>query len=204
MKRSIKNGILRWISLPTLLLAAVALTDGSHVGALTLFAAFLHECGHLIAARLLRVPTRGLRPDALGVRLDVGGAFLSYGEEWLLCAAGPMTSLLCAAAAAPLWQYANACQVFSVASLVLGLLNLLPISDFDGGRMLRSFCAYAFGPAVARRTLSLTSALFWFLLWAFAVYFLLLAGDGLSLFCFSVGLLWKFFDSRADQMRRAE
>ena len=193
MRNGIKKGILGRISLPMLLLAAVALSDGSGVGALTLFAAFLHECGHLLAARLLGIPICGLRPDALGVRLEVSGGLLSYGDEWLLCAAGPMASLLCAAAVAPLWSVGEAFRIFSAASLVLGLLNLLPICDFDGGRMLRSFCAYAFGPSAARRALAVTSAVFWFLLWAIAVYFLLLAGDGLSLFCFSVGLLWRFF-----------
>ena len=193
MRNGTKKGILGRISLPMLLLAAVALSDGSGVGALTLFAAFLHECGHLLAARLLGIPICGLRPDALGVRLEVSGGLLSYGDEWLLCAAGPMASLLCAAAAAPLWSVGEAFRIFSAASLVLGLLNLLPICDFDGGRMLRSFCAYAFGPSAARRALAVTSAVFWFLLWAIAVYFLLLAGDGLSLFCFSVGLLWRFF-----------
>ena len=197
MKHGIKKGILQRLSLPTLLLGAVALSDGSHVGALTLLAAFLHECGHLLAARLLGIPICGLRPDALGVRLEVSGGLLSYGDEWLLCAAGPTTSLLCAAVTAPLWSIGEVFRIFSSASLVLGLLNLLPISDFDGGRMLRAFCAYAFGLSAARRVLALTSALFWFLLWAIAVYFLLLAGDGLSLFCFSVGLLWKFFDSES-------
>ena len=197
MKRGIKKGILGKFSLPTLLLAAVALSDGSHVGALTLFAAFFHECGHLLAARLLHIPIRGLRPDALGVRLEVSGGLLSYGDEWLLCAAGPIASLLCAAATAPLWSIGETFRIFSSASLVLGLLNLLPISDFDGGRMLRSSCAYAFGITASRRILRLTSACCWFFLWAIAVYFLLLAGDGLSLFCFSVALLWRFFDREA-------
>ena len=183
------------ISLPAILLAAVALTDRSHIGALTLLAAFLHECGHLVAAKWLGIPICGLRSDSLGVRLEVSGGLLSYGDEWLLCAAGPIASLLCAAAAAPFWHVGSEFRVFSAASLVLGLLNLLPISDFDGGRMLRSFCAYTLGVTAARRILAASSALFWFLLWAVAVYFLLLAGDGLSLFCFSVGLLWRFFDA---------
>ena len=181
-----------------LLLAAVALSDGSRIGSLTLLAAFFHECGHLLAARLLGIPICGLRFDALGVRIEVSGGLLSYSDEWLLCAAGPFASLACAAVAAPLWRFGNAFRIFSAASLVLGLLNLLPISDFDGGRMLRAFCAQVFGVRSAGRVLEFTTAACWFFLWAIAVYFLLLAGDGLSLFCFSVGLLWRFFDTRTD------
>ena len=195
MRRGFKKRFFERLSLPTLLLAAVALSDHSFVGVLTLLAALLHECGHLLAARWLGIPIRGLRADSLGVRLEVGGSLLSYGEEWLLCAAGPLASLLCAAAVAPLWRIWEAPRIFSAASLVLGLLNLLPISDFDGGRMLRVLFAYTFGPSVARRVLAVTSAFCWFLVWAIAVYFLLLAGNGLSLFCFSVSLLWRFFDN---------
>ena len=195
MKRGIIKRALERVSLPAILLAAVALTDRSHIGALTLLAAFLHECGHLLAARWLGIPIRSLRLELLGVRLDVSGGLLSYSDEWLLCATGPIVSLLCAAAVAPLWSFGEVFRIFSAASLVLGLLNLLPIGDFDGGRMLRSFCAHFFGVRFAAKILELTSALFWFFLWSVAVYFLLLRGDGLSLFCFSVSLLWRFFDT---------
>jgi hypothetical protein len=70
----------------------------------------------------------------------------------------------------------------------------MPIRTFDGGRMLECFLGRFFGSAVARPVMRATSFVFLFLLWASAVYFLLRVGDGLSLFCFSVGLLLRFFD----------
>ncbi|MBQ8214087.1 MAG: hypothetical protein IJZ80_08770, partial [Clostridia bacterium] len=105
-------------------LGGMILVDRSGVCLITVVAAVLHECGHLLAAKLLRIPPRALHLDLLGARIEVDGYLLSYGEEWVLCAAGPLVSLLAASAAAPLWSAFEAARVFSCASLVLGLLNL--------------------------------------------------------------------------------
>ena len=179
---------------PILLLVVLILTDRMRVVLLTLLAALLHECGHLLAAKLMRIPMRGVRFDLLGVRLEIGGRMLSYGEEWLLAAAGPLTSLLCAAVAALAWRVSLLFQIFSCASVVLGALNLLPIRTFDGGRMLECMLSHFAGARTVRCVMRLCSFLFLFLLWAAAVYFLLRAGDGLSLLCFSMSLLFRFFD----------
>lgn len=181
---------------PAVLIALgfMILTDRSGICLITVAAAFLHECGHLLASRLLRIPPRALRIDLLGARIEVDGYLLSYGEEWLLCAAGPLVSLLSSAVAAPLWGVWEAARVFSCASLVLGLLNLLPIRTFDGGRMLECLLCRFGNERLAQRCMMLCSFLFLFLLWATAVYFLLRAGDGLSLLCFSMSLFLRFFD----------
>lgn len=176
-----------------LLICAVAL-DRTGVSLLTVAAALLHECGHLTAARLLRIRPNEMRLDVLGARLEITGRVLSYGEEWLLAAAGPIASLVGAAVAAPFWSVTPHASVFSCASLVLGVLNLLPIRTFDGGRMLECFCAATMGVRGAQRVLSASSFLFLLLLWIAAVYFLLKAADGLSLFCFSLSLFLRFFD----------
>lgn len=177
-----------------LVLCLMILTDHTGVCLLTVVAASLHECGHLAAARLLGIRWERMRLSFLGMRLETGGRILSYGEEWLLCAAGPLVSLISAAAAAPFWHVWEAARFFSCASLVLGVLNLLPIRTFDGGRMLEVFLLSALGTRAARRVMALCSFLFLFLLWATAVYFLLRAGDGLSLFCFSLSLFLRFFE----------
>lgn len=170
------------------------LTDRTGISLLTVAAALLHEMGHLLAARLLGIRPEEMRLGFLGMRLDMGSKLLSYAQEWLLCAAGPLVSLVGAAVAAPLWGKWEAARFFSCASLVLGLLNLLPIRTFDGGRMLECFLSSTLGTRAAERVMSACSFLFLFLLWATAVYFLLRVGDGLSLFCFSLSLFFRFFD----------
>ncbi len=169
------------------------LTDRSLLCVSAFLAAAFHELGHLLAARLLNIPIRSLRLDLLGARMDTVGRMMTYGEEWLLCAAGPLFSLLLSSGLFFLWEISPFAKLLSCASLLLGFLNLLPIRSFDGGRMLAVALSSFFGEAVSDYVLRLTSFLFLFLLWAVSVYFLLLAGDGLSLFCFSMSLFSHFF-----------
>ena len=169
------------------------LTDRSLLCLSAFLAAAFHEVGHLLAARLLGIPIRSLRLDLLGARMDTVGRMMTYGEEWLLAASGPLFSLLLSLGLFFLWEISPFAKLLSCASLLLGGLNLLPIRSFDGGRMLASSISYFFGERTSDYILRLTSFLFLFLLWAVSVYFLLLAGDGLSLFCFSMSLFSHFF-----------
>ena len=177
-----------------LLLSLLLLCDRTGLVLATLLAAALHECGHLAAARAMKIPLRAMRIDLMGARLEIGGRMISYREEWLLSAAGPIASFFAAAGGSLFWYTGNFAICFSCASLLLGLLNLLPIRSFDGGRML--FCALAshLGVGTVERVMSGCSFFFLFLLWATSVYFLLRAGDGISLFFFSVTLFLRFFD----------
>ena len=158
----------------------------------TLAAAFFHECGHLLAAWLLKIPLRGLTPDFLGARLFVSGRVFSYREEWLLAASGPLFSFVGAAIGGLFWGISPAFVSFSCASLLLGLLNLAPIRTFDGGRMLECFLLATVGPDVSRPILDSIS--FFCLLFGFggASYFLLKAGEGVTFFFFAASLFFRF------------
>lgn len=175
------------------MLVSLLLTDRSRLALAALIAAAMHEAGHLAAAKALAIPVRSLRFHLLGAELIPGGRLLSYGKEFLLCIAGPLSSLFFAALPAPCWSFSPFAVSLSCASLVLGILNLLPIRAFDGGRMLESAISAGFSPAVSDTILTFTSLVFLFLLWSIAVYFLLRAGDGLSLWCFSMSLFSRFF-----------
>jgi stage IV sporulation protein FB len=177
-----------------LLTVVMLCTDHSGIVLATVLAAGVHELGHLLAAKALQIPLAGMRWGFLGLWLEVKGRILSYGEEWLLCAAGPLVSLLTAAAGALFWESVAFARLFSCASLILGLLNLLPIRSFDGGRMLACFLAAFCTERLTEDVLRVISVLFLCVLWATAVYFLLKSGSGLSLFCFSMSLFYRFFE----------
>ena len=185
-----------WRVNPLILLFTLIMlcTDQSGIILATVLAAGIHEIGHLVAAWTMRIPLGGLRWGTLGMRLEVKGRILSYGEEWLLCAAGPLASLLAAAGGALWWEEAEIARLFSCASLILGILNLLPIRSFDGGRMLACCMARLGATRLTEDLLRVVSVLFLCLLWATAVYFLLRTGSGLSLFCFSLSLFYRFFE----------
>ena len=188
----------RWlIGIPTFVFWLwMLLSERCEIGIATVLAAFLHECGHLLAAKLLKIPLRELKIDLLGARLEVSDKMISYSDEWLLSAAGPLSSFLCAILAFPLWKVLPSSAFFSAVSFLLGILNLLPIQTFDGGRMLECLFMPLFGEKRTTRLMGASSFLLLFLLWAVAVYCLLLANDGLSLLCFSMSLLMRFFEQK--------
>ena len=198
-QRRLRGGRFRVAPVAAVMIVVLMLADRSGFCAITVLAALLHECGHLLAAKVLQIPLGGLRMDFLGARLEVAGRMLSYGEEWLLSAAGPFASLVFAVVAAPLWGMLPLARLFSCASLLLGILNLLPISTFDGGRMMECTLLRFLSERGARRVMRFSSFLFLFLIWAFAVYFLLRAAGGISLLCFSMSLFAHFFEAAEER-----
>ncbi len=190
-KQRMKIRVSPWV-LGAGVIAAVGEPTG--VVGMTLLAALLHECGHLLAAYALGLTPERMEIGLSGARLRISGGIHRFSTEWLLAAAGPMVSLLVALLATPLWHLTQAAPLFSVVSASLGLLNLLPVRSFDGGRMLACTLEHFLPLPLAARLSDIISFLCLFLLWAVAVYFLLLAADGLSLFCFSLTLLLRFFD----------
>ena len=124
------------------------------LGALALAAA-VHELGHAALFVGLGQRPRALRMDAAGLcfRCPTAG---SEERELLRTLAGPAAGLLLGlvlrGSPEPFLRLAAG------ASLVLSGLNLLPASCLDGGRLMRSLAALAFGPAAAER---ISQALDW-------------------------------------------
>ena len=178
------------------------LFDRSGLAAMSLLAAALHEIGHLVAARAMHISIGAMRFDLLGARIDVKGRILSYGEEWLLCASGPLSSLVFSLVGSFFWSHSKLAIAFSCASLLLGLLNLLPIQTFDGGRMLE--CALLSFTSPKRTSDVLRGCTFFFLwlLWAFSAYLMIKIADGISLFFFTLTLLARFFESRTPKKEK--
>ena len=136
-----------------------------------LISTVFHEMGHVMAARLVRIPVRRvsiglgpvlwrgrvaeerefvLRAFPVGVTVGVplrqgpdGRDRRPVGHDLLMAAGGPMASLLLfvgLAAAAGLFcpsaEVLSLLQSIAVVSLVLGLLNLIPVPGLDGGHLL--------------------------------------------------------------------
>ncbi len=150
----------------------------------------LHELGHLGVARWVGVEVRGVRIDLLGARLELAG-MIPYGKEMAVALGGPMANLLSAAAVYPVWRGngGEGLLLFSVASVLLAAVNLLPIGTLDGGRVLYCAAARLWGEDAAQRIRGITTGVFLGGIWLFSVYGLLLSARFLSLFAFSLCLL---------------
>ena len=198
MKR--KRFLIQPLAIAYLLL--MLLYDKSGLAAMSLLAAGLHEIGHILAASAMKIPIGAMRFDLLGARIDVKGRMLSYGEEWLLCASGPLSSLAFSLIGSFFWSHSGLAIAFSCASLLLGLLNLLPIQTFDGGRMLECVLLSFASPQKTSAILRGCTFFFLWFLWAFSAYLMIKIADGISLFFFTLTLLARFFESREQKKRK--
>ena len=156
-------------------------------------AAIFHEMGHWIAAWGWSVPVRTLRLDLCGARMELGG-LTGYAAELAVAAGGPLVSLLAAALSWPVGTWWEGAQFFSLVSLGLGLLNLLPVRGLDGGRMLACALSLAVGERASEIILRLTTGLFLGGLWLLSVYALLRVGETLTLFTFTLCLLYRLLE----------
>ncbi len=174
-----------------LLLLAVMLFTGNHLFWATLVAAAAHECGHLLAAHALGVRLRLLELDIPGARLLLAGPLPSYAAEGWLAVAGPAASFLLALLIFPL-NGAFFSAVFT-ATLSLGIFNLLPVGDFDGGRVFAAIVTPLLGESMAERARLAASYLSVFLLFSLSATLLLRYGENLSLAVLSASLFARIF-----------
>ncbi len=171
---------------------------------IALFAAALHELGHIAAAKARGIRLESLSLDLLGARLTTGTRLCSYRDEIILCAAGPFVNLFFSSASLLLANFIfkqdpvvfEYLSFFAASSAALGFLNLLPIKSFDGGRILLCLLCRPFGIYISEKIIELLSFLCCFALWGFSVYLLMRAGISLSLFVFSVSLFSRIFISQ--------
>src|SRR5690606_9601076 len=116
------------------------------VFAVLLYASVLvHELAHAVVARMFGIPVERITLFMLGGVTEMRGEARTPGREFLIAFAGPLLSLVLAAAgwAAQLFVPPDTVpgvllwQLF-VANLLVGVFNLMPGLPLDGGKVVRS------------------------------------------------------------------
>lgn len=160
-----------------------------------LLAVLSHELGHIIMAYACGIRLKECTVGIYGAGLMPEYGLYSYGKEILLCLAGPLFNFFLGSLGLVigLAHPSELLEYFSLSSFILGGMNLLPIRDFDGGRILLSLFTVFFDPGLADRILTVLSFLFVFLLWSLSLYLLLCHAASLSLFIFSLSLFIRIF-----------
>ena len=165
---------------------------------LLLVASSIHELGHILCAKILSVKIIQLNLSIFGATIKTNPLSCSYKKEAILAFTGPAFNLICALIAL-LLMFFNSTLIsdnligFTVVSLLLAFINLLPIKNFDGGRILSCVLLRFFSPYLVFHIMDILSFLFVFILWSFSVYLILKIGVYLSLFIFSGALFSRIF-----------
>ncbi len=123
-----------------LLTATLYYLDGDGVVAWALLACALHELGHYAAVRLLGGRVEFLRLTCVGAEMRLSARrMLTPGRQLLAVLAGPAVNLLLALLGARAAEWAGErAYLFAGLNLALGVFNLLPVEQLDGGRALKS------------------------------------------------------------------
>lgn len=114
--------------------------------AVLLYASVLvHELSHSVVARWFGLPVRAITLHVLGGVSEIESEPRTPGREFLVAAAGPLLSLVLAAAGwvtldwVPLPPVGRLLvEALTVANLIVGVFNLLPGLPLDGGRIVRA------------------------------------------------------------------
>ncbi len=128
--------------------------DDAAVVHLTLIAGFLHECGHIFAAKLTRCATSMPKGRLLGLKIRLDSR-ASYKQQLAVLLGGPMANILVSMLAFVIFgRHSDYMRLFSVLNLTTALSNLMPLDGFDGYRLLMlaaeakaSSALYRFGEA---------------------------------------------------------
>ncbi len=114
------------------LVCLLYLFDKQNLLPLTLLAATVHECGHILMVYLVGHRISQLRLTVFGACIELNESHrISYRKELLIAAGGPLFGGLCAV------LFAAQFPIFSGIGFCLSLFNLLPIAPLDGGKILR-------------------------------------------------------------------
>lgn len=153
--------------------------DSVSVTFMTLIAAFIHECGHiLIMAIISKQKTNIPRPTINGLRLSPPRLF-SYKEELFAALGGPCANIFFFIILIPEFKSGfGYVSTFGVINLMTGLSNLIPVSSFDGYKIAYNLIALRYGCERAETILSCFSFALSSVMVFLSLYLILKIGEG--------------------------
>ncbi len=105
--------------------------DPSGVAVTGVFAALIHECGHIIAMLILSYRPNTIALSIYGAKIDTQTHPPSF-HMLFIAAAGPLVNI----AAAMIAFVCNGKAEFRIIHLSLAAINMIPVYPLDGGQML--------------------------------------------------------------------
>jgi len=143
---------------------------------LTLFAAFLHEVGHVLVLLMMKKEFSLPRLITTGFVIKTQ-TNLSYKEEIIICGAGPMINLLLFVFLFP------HSQSFAMINLATAISNLLPLPGYDGYKIINNVISLCFGNLLSCKIMPFLSLAVSSALVFFSLFFILLVNGGYFIFC---------------------
>ena len=123
--------------------------------------ALFHEISHLIALRMCNVRVYSVVVHPLGAEIVTEG--MPYSKELICAFAGPIGSLM-------LTTFREFLPLVAVVAFFQGLFNLLPLAEFDGGRVLYSVLNLLLPPNRAEKLFLMIQKTIWITLLILSIF----------------------------------
>lgn len=143
-------------------MAFIFTTESSYVPLLGILFAILHEMGHIAAMMLSKEPVRSISFGLVNIGITSENCEENLEKNIFIFASGPLVNLALSFGFFVFYNLSGA-FIFKTAvmqNLFLAGLNLLPISSFDGGKILRIILLKKFDFVLAEKILSIISIIF--------------------------------------------
>lgn len=139
---------------------------------LTLLSCLLHESGHLLALKIAHMELALIRLSCVGAQIYLRKT-LSLRQECFVAFCGPAVNLLLALLAHSILHNDLLWEI----NLSLACLNLLPVGQLDGNRILHCVIELNFSQPIAQRLFCAGSRLFCTVLFIFGIYSFFASGN---------------------------
>lgn len=110
------------------------LTDTTGLSIICLLSCVFHELGHLLSFRLVQIKPKLLCFDITGIKLEQPTTQLPFLTELIILLAGSFTNYTMAFIGYLISPIQN--QNLIIINIIIGTFNLLPLSGFDGGKIV--------------------------------------------------------------------
>lgn len=156
----------------------------------TLFAVFIHECGHMLAMWAADCNLKAIRLIPTSVQIVRGFSPKKHGETAItIC--GPMANLVVFGALLSNYYLfkSEPSLKFAVLNLVMATFNLLPVSGLDGGTLLTIFISKFTDIYKAESIVRIITAIFALITFLMGVYLWVSGTVNISVFIVSAYLV---------------
>ncbi len=112
------------------------IVDKTGIAVIALLACLIHELGHIIMFCVVGYKPISLSFELTGICLTKPTSQLSYPKEVMVQLAGSAMNFIMFALLCKSMTEISFTSIFATTHLVVGIFNLLPLKNFDGGKLL--------------------------------------------------------------------
>ena len=171
-----------------LMVALLLCCDKTGMMTVSLVSIFVHEMGHLVMLYVLKLPPRRVNFRLCGIEIVESRLYCGYSAQIAVAASGPLINILLGLIFLP-FSYLPIAAIVSASNIVIGVFNLLPLSQLDGGEILCCAMSAFMSEQKGKKISRIIDMLFILLLITGGVYIFLMPNHNPTLLITAVYLL---------------